>query len=241
MIATSSACYRSSDAIPADVAAALPAGFVQAFNAGQGFSGLGPRLERTATVLRERFEPPCLLVDRTPAGNYLCFLRFDSGNGSVSAIVADRETIELYPVAELYAALPEVFQSYYRWFEGMQLLKPGEEPSLAWLDLPCAYNGRVELSDLARRASLSSDAVNGLYYRFGSKSLQAWLICSSGDVFFADEFNRRGQLFHFHKRNVAKVSVVDAEGFLDDYLSFVIAGGAFQDFNLGSRLSELPF
>lgn len=241
MVDVDTARYLSTDVLPADVVAALPEGFVRAFQENQGFSGLGQGLEKTAALLSSRFDPPRLLVDRTPGGNFLCFLRFDSSDASVSAIVSDRETLELYPVAVQYRALPPIFRSYYQWFEGMQLLSPGEEPSLAWTDLPCAYNGRIELSDLARRASLPADVVKGLYARFESKSLQAWLCCRSGDVFFADEFNKRGQLFHFHKDNIGQVSRVEGDDFLDEYVSFVIAGGEIGKFDLGPWLAPVGF
>jgi hypothetical protein len=218
-------CYRVKDVLPTALAAALPEGFVRAFGKDGYCSGLGVGLEKTSAVLRNRFGSPRLLVERTPRGNFLCCLRFDGSDHSVSALLTSRETTELYPVSELYRALPAVFESYYQWFEGMQLLRPGEEPSLDWLDLPCAYNGRVELTDLSRSDLLPAGAVKSLYARLGSKSLQAWVRCSSGDLFFADEFNKRGWLFHFHKNDVEKVSMVDGEGFLDEYLSFVIAGG----------------
>ena len=66
------------------------------------------------------------------------------------------------PVTELYRVLPAVSQSYYQWFEGMQLLWPGEEPSHDWLGFPCVYNGLSEFVISARAASLPAAAVKAL-------------------------------------------------------------------------------
>lgn len=229
--------YAPGDVLPTEVEATLPEDFASGFHGQPGFSGLGPGLEKTGRVLRGRYGSPRLLAEKTPGGNVLCFIRFDAEAAAVAAVVSDRETLALYPVEESYAALPQVFQSYYRWLEGLQLLPPDGQPSLAWKNLPCAYNGRLELSDLAGRARLPADAIQALYSRFGSKSLQAWIRCDGGDVFFADEYNRRGRLYHFRTSDVTNVSVVTDDGFLDEYVSFVLGGNDPATFDFGAWLA----
>lgn len=225
--------------LPDDVTACLPPAFSSGFMGDPGFVGLGPRLVRTSNVLRTRYAPPRLSVERTPGGNLLCMLNFDGAGANVCAVVTDRDTNELYPPATLYGALPTIFQSYFSWLEALQYLAPGEQPSLAWHDLPCAYNGRRELLGLASHSKRLAEEIKRVYLRLDSKSLQAWITGSEGDIFFADEYNQRGQLFHLHAARPAEVSRVHDEEFLDDYVAFVLAGNLPSTFDISSRATPL--
>lgn len=233
--------YEPMSSLPPDLAAWLPARFVAGFCMEPGFVGLGEGFEKTRAVLRSRFESPALVAEALAGGVFLCMLRFQAADFAVWGIVDSQDAQELFPAEELYASLPPIFRTYYQCFTGLQRVLPGGHPALGWKDLPSTYSGRREMSDYASHASLTKSSSKQLYARFESKSLKLWMETNSGDLFFADEFNVRGQLFHCPANNFSAASLVSGPSFLDDYVAWVVGGNAIEQFGFDAYLKAVDF
>jgi hypothetical protein len=232
--------FRQGDELPEALFQDFPEEFLRRFAAEDGFVPLGDGLPLAIAAIRRRFGSPRLEVDRTPGGNLFAMVRFDDPTGvALVGVVVDAESLELFPREELYAALPAEFAECYRWVEGMQLLASGEAPAMGWQDLPLQYSVRIPLADLLAERAVASDQIAAIHRRLESKELSAWIVCRSGDVFFADQFNAPGRLYHVRAQAPQQVSVVRGSDFLDRYFAHVVASGSSEGFDFERHLEPI--
>ena len=225
------------DPVPHRVVAELPEVFLQNYVRDVGFVGIDDALPQIVAALRTRYAAPQLLVQHVNDDVSIYSLRFASDSGDVWGSVMTADLIEIGSPDD-YAALPAAFTAYYRWLDGLQLVAQGQTAAFEWTVLPCRYAGRVELLNLFRTAGVAQAATRKLYTQMRSKSLQMWIQGADGDVFFADEFNKAGTLFHLHLKRPELVSIV-RDGFLDAYVAHVLQHRSAQGFALGSWLQAM--
>lgn len=231
--------YGVGNELPDEVAAILPQDFVEHFVRSNEFVGVTDKLPRIASVLRQDFGKPTLQIQWIKPGLALKFLRFSSEERVVWGHVKSKETYELGNPQRDYGALPSQFLDYYKWLDGYQVSRVEGQPSIGWMDLPCGYGGRRELSDYARAKNLNSQLIKKIYRELNSRAIKIWMTCSTGDFFFADEFNSRGMLFHSKHNDSSAVSVVIEADFLDIYAAHILSGGAASEFDFDKCVKPL--
>jgi hypothetical protein len=228
--------------VPDEVREELPEEFVEKFTLDPTFVGVDESLPKLCAALSNSFSPPTLVVSWNSLGGKpfaAADLKFDGGDISIFGDVHSRSTHELYDPNELYGALPSPFRGYYKWLDGIQMVPTTRGPGLGWRDLPCRYSSRDEVLDFSREVGFKSSIAKQHYKRFDSKSLQVWILAATGDAFFADEYNARGELYHFHQDRPDELSRVVGDNFLDEYSSFVIERRGSVGFDFSSWLKPL--
>lgn len=234
------ASYVAGAHLPPAIASELPRAFVDQFQADPAFVGVTATLPRTRTALAAG-EPAQMFVERHPGDLVICRMRYRLKSGDAWSKIVDCDTAELYRPEQEFPFLPLEFCDYYRWLDGIQLVDRDSEPRSGWADLPYAVAQRWELADLAKQHGESAYAVaEACYAALASKRLSVWVKTLSGGLVFANEHGSSRVLYHVNMGDQDGTCHPVREGFLDDYVSYVLSNGTSAGFSMRSWLSPTP-